>query len=248
LKDKIHSHHRFYTPPESIIDDRVSFPGSESQHMLTSLRVRQGQTVTATDGMGKVYEIIIDQAESGVVAGRIIESSTIEAPGISVVIFHGIVRPSRMDFMVEKCTELGARGFFPVLTGRSRGGLSPKRRERLNRIAIEALKQSQGSYLPEVHDATSLQDALSLASQSDQVLVAWEGEREMTIDKALEKATQKIALWIGPEGGFTDAELSALKRLGGVGFSLGPLRLKTETAAIASTALILAERLLPGSA
>ena len=146
MKKKIHSHQRFYVPPESITDDRVSFPDSESRHMLASLRITQGQRVAATDGMGNVYEVIIERAGSGVVAGRITGSSSIEAPQTSVVVFHGIVRPSRMDFMVEKCTELGVSGFVPVLTERSRGGLSLKRRERLRRIAVEAMKQSAEAY------------------------------------------------------------------------------------------------------
>jgi 16S rRNA (uracil1498-N3)-methyltransferase len=231
---------RFYLPPGAIDKhDIVTFPENESIHIVSSLRMAKGDTVSATDGKGMVCKVLLEHLRDGQVTGRIVGATKAYRQRPLIHLFQGIVRSSRMDWVVEKCTELGIAGFVPVYTERSVRHLSGHRLGRLRRIAVEAMKQSLGGYLPDVGVAMSFEDALSGLEDFDLVLVAWEGEPRRTLRDATVKSPRKrMALWVGPEGGFTDREISSLAEKGALMFTLGRLRLKSETAAVASVATL----------
>lgn len=239
MKDRIFRHHRFYLPPGAIGADKICFPEHESSHMVSSLRIRKGDHVSVTDGRGRVYDIAIEEATKPKVRGRIVGRTAVEPPQPAVALFQGIVKPARMDLIIEKCVELGVSSVVPVYTDRCVRHLGARRLERLERIAVEAMKQSLGAYLPDLCSPRDFTLALSMASQFDLTVVAWEGEKRQRLRDVLEaREAEAIALWIGPEGGFTQDELGHLKEQGAVTFSLGERRLKAETAAIASIAIL----------
>jgi 16S rRNA (uracil1498-N3)-methyltransferase len=239
LKDKTLRHHLFYFPPGSVDSDVVVFPPGESRHMVSSLRLRKGDRVSATDGLGVVYEVVIEEARRKRVMGGIVERREAESSGPRVTIFQGVVRPAKMELMVEKCAEMGVRDVIPVETERSVSGMGEGRVKRLKRIGIEAMKQSLGARLPEIHALRAFDDALSLLPDFDLTVVAWEDERKQRLKSVVGDARpEKVALWIGPEGGLTPGELDKLRNHGAETFSLGVRRLKAETAAIASLAIL----------
>jgi 16S rRNA (uracil1498-N3)-methyltransferase len=240
LKGKVVRHHHFFiSPGDRSQGGMVRFSKAESRHMLLSLRVRKGDLVAATDGTGVLYRVSVEDTSGRQVTGRIEQSRPVEKAGPPVHLFQAIVKPARMELVVEKATELGMQGFTPVRTARTRGAIGRSRHERLRKAAIEAMKQSLGAYLPEINEPVTMSRALGMLVDFDFVLVAFEGDGVVTLRQALEAYKGgRIALWIGPEGGFTESETAALAGQGAVRFTLGRQRLKSETAAIASLAIL----------
>jgi 16S rRNA (uracil1498-N3)-methyltransferase len=239
LKARALTHQRFYFPPDALEAGSIRFQRGESSHMTSSLRLTTGDRVSATDGQGRVYEVAIDTAKGGNVVGTVLKTESVERPAPSIFIFQGLCRSSSMGTALEKCVELGIDGFVPVAVERSVRPLGERRLERLRRVAVEAMKQSLGAYLPEVHAPQTFEDALGVLSGFDLALVASELERQRTlIDVERLTEASRIAAWIGPEGGFTETETRSLCDRGAVTFSLGDHRLRSETAAIATVAAI----------
>lgn len=239
MKAKALKHQRFYFPPDALEAGSIRFQRGESSHMTSSLRLAKGDRVSATDGRGRVCEVVIDTTRGGNVIGRVLKTEQVVRPTPSIYLFQGLCRSSSMGMALEKCVELGIDGFVPVAVERSVRPLGERRLERLRRVAIEAMKQSLGAYLPEVYASEAFEDALEMLSDFDLVLVGSELERRRTLMQ-IERlgAAPRVAVWIGPEGGFTEAEIRSLCDYGSVTFSLGDRRLRAETAAIAAVAAI----------
>jgi 16S rRNA (uracil1498-N3)-methyltransferase len=239
LKGKALEHQRFYFPPEAQRGDLIEFPPGECAHMISSLRLRKGDRVSATDGAGKIYDAVLERATARVAVGRILRVREVARPSPSISLFQGVTRSASMEVALEKCVELGIDGFVPVLVERSIRRPGARRLERLRRIAVEAMKQSLGAYLAHVHELASLAAALEMLVDFDLVLVASERERQCTLSGVARlKTATRIAVWIGPEGGLADDETGRLLDQGAIPFSLGSRRLKSETAAIAAVAVL----------
>jgi 16S rRNA (uracil1498-N3)-methyltransferase len=155
-----------------------------------------------------------------------------------------------MDFIVQKCTEIGVSGFVPVLTERSVARTSAdsadRRVGRWQRIASEAAKQAGRGAVPSVEGIRGLESALSeLASQGMLLIMPWELERERSLRAALADANFEtgtgIAVIAGPEGGFSHYEVELAKRHGALTVTLGPRILRTETAGLAVATVIMYE-------
>lgn len=240
MKDKIAGHHRFYIPPDyPDSNGDVRFSREESRHMISSLRVREGDLVTATDGRGNIYRLAVESTSGREVSARVRAVQRLEREGRPVDLFQAVIKPAKMELIVEKATELGLCGFTPVVSSRSERMAGRSRLVRLRKAAAEAMKQSLGAYLPDVRDPASFGEALEMMDDFDSVLVAWEGESVRALKRVLDGCRDgRIALWIGPAGGFTESEIALLGERGGVTFTLGRQRLKSETAAIASLAVL----------
>jgi 16S rRNA (uracil1498-N3)-methyltransferase len=239
LASKTPGHQRFYCPPETIDSGSIDFSPQESLHMVASLRLKKGERITATDGEGRVYEVVIEEARRRRVRGRITNVSEVPRSLRSITLFQGIIKAAAMELALTKCAELGVSAVVPVVCENSVGSRSGTRLGRLRRISVEAMKQSLGAYLTVVHEPAGFEDALAASGGFDSVLVAWEGEGKRGLASALEtERAGTIALWTGPEGGFARAEIDALVDIGAVTFSLGERRLRAETAAIAAVAVI----------
>ena len=232
------SHQLFYFLPDNLRDDVVAFGTEETRHMLASLRMRKGDVVAATDGAGRVFRVAIEAVGRGRATGRVLGSRAEERPRPSIWLFQGIVKPARMDFLVEKCVELGVAGLVPVQCARCVSAAGPKRLERWRRIAVEAMKQSLQAWLPEVARPTDFDRALAGLAGFDAVLVATEAAERSRLSGLLADKPARIAVWIGPEGGFADHESAALRGAGAHAFGIGRSRLRSETAALVSVALV----------
>ena len=153
------------------------------------------------------------------------------------------VKGERFDWLVEKAVEAGAARILPVVTARTvmeAGG----RGERWQRVALAAMKQTKRSRLTEVAEARPFGEALAgLARGVDLLLMAWEGaETSADLAKVIPSSpVASVGVLVGPEGGFTDEEVAAVRSLDARPFSLGPRRLRTETAGVLAVALVLYE-------
>ena len=150
MEAKLARHYRFYLAPEDLCDaGRVRFSKRESRHMLASLRVTSGDVVSATDGKGGLYRILVEDASGGVVSGRIQTSTCLARPQPPVYLFQALIRPARLELVVEKATELGVWTVSPVRASRSRGAVGPARLERLRKSGDDSWR----SFRKEVENA-----------------------------------------------------------------------------------------------
>jgi 16S rRNA (uracil1498-N3)-methyltransferase len=239
LRNKVSRHQIFYAPPQSQRGDMITFSPEESRHMLGSLRLAPGDDVTATDGAGCVLSVRIEDAGGRRVVGKILARRTSEAASPAIWVFQGIVTPARMDVLVEKCVELGIAGLVAVECERCVRRQTGPRLERWQRVAVEAMKQSMQTRLPEVRSASGLEDALGIAGGLEVMLLASGSSEVPLLREALgPRRPPGLSIWVGPEGGFTDAEETLLKGAGALPFRLGGSRLRSETAAIAAVGAV----------
>ena len=239
MKDKIALHQRFYIAEPPTRAGRAHFSGAESKHMVASLRLAAGDLVSATNGQGRVFRIRIEEASAKRVAGLVVGASTEPVPEPRIDLYQAIVRPARMDTLVEQAAEFAVARFVPFTCARSVRDAGRERLERWRRIAVDAMKQSLGSHLMEVSSPCRLASAIPGAAGSDTLLVASGPESEPLPFGLLERSRPvRIAVWVGPEGGLTEEEMDALRRAGATPFGLGPQRLRSETAAIATVAAL----------
>jgi 16S rRNA (uracil1498-N3)-methyltransferase len=162
--------------------------------------------------------------------------------GVSLTLLLAIFKFDRFEWAIEKCTELGASRIVPVIAQRTDAHLaaaSAKRVERWRRIALQATEQSRRAAAPEIADSLRLAAAAKLPASLRIVLS--ESEQQTTLRDVVGRSDGNAALAIGPEGGWTEAELKLFQQEGWISASLGPAILRAETAAIAATAICISE-------
>jgi 16S rRNA (uracil1498-N3)-methyltransferase len=236
-------HYLFYVPPDSVKEGRLCFPPEESSHMVASLRFGAGDPLQATDGAGRLYDAVLEEASRNQSVAAVTAVREIPRPPVSLILFQGLIKFARMDTIVEKCTELGVDRIQPVLSERAVPREAGRRLARWRKIALEAMKQSRRVYLPEVGEMEEFRTVLPMLRSFDAVLAAHEGRGRRRLRREDLPPSGRVAVLVGPEGGFTEGEMADLDRLGAVAFGLGPRRLRSDTAAISSIAVISA--LLP---
>jgi 16S rRNA (uracil1498-N3)-methyltransferase len=225
----------FYAPPSSIRSTTLVIQGEELHHLSKVLRKKLGETITVVDGEEHAYKAILESISRSSAECKILQAfDRFNEPDVEVKLAFAVLKnPSRMDFLVEKCTELGVREFIPMRTERM--VVSKVRTERLQKIALSAMKQCGRSYLPRIHALMSFLDALTYLKDCEGRLIM----HEMTSERvAAQRKTsvrwRSVGVLVGPEGGFTEEEVQEAQSAAFVPFSLGPRRLRSETAAIAS--------------
>lgn len=231
----------FYVEPEQIQSTILFIRGDEFKHLARVLRKKPGETVYVTDGIGRTLEVIIryighDQAECEVVNIR----EGVNEPKVEVTLGVSLLRnPVRFDFLVEKTTELGVRRIIPLLCERT----IPQHAKiaRYQKIALSAMKQSCRSLLPEIVVLTKFELLVENYLDFELKMIPHEKtEQSQYLGTVLRHhpSTESILIAIGPEGGFTDKEIEFAAQRSFVPISLGPRRLRSETAAISSVCSI----------
>jgi 16S rRNA (uracil1498-N3)-methyltransferase len=226
----------FYTPPSLVESRSLSIQGEELHHLSKVLRKKVGETIVVVDGKEHAYKAVLESITRSSADCKILETiHRFNEPDIEVKLAFALLKnPSRVDFLVEKCTELGAREFVPVRTERTI--VSKVHTERLQKIALSAMKQCGRCFLPPIHSLMDFQEALSYLKSCEWKFIAHEkADKMVTVDGH----SETMGVLIGPEGGFTDEEIQAAIESGFKPVSLGPRRLRAETAAIAALSLLL---------
>ena len=235
----------FYTPPSLVRSRSLSIQGEELHHLSKVLRKKIGETIIVVDGKEHAYKAALESISKSSAECRILETfHRFNEPDIEVKLAFALLKnPSRMDFLVEKCTELGVREFIPLRTDRTI--VSKVHTERLQKIALSAMKQCGRSFLPPVRDLTDFQGCLDSFKTCGKKFIMH--ERADMGAKSREKietgeSAQSVGILIGPEGGFAEGEVEAAQNAGFFQVSLGTRRLRSETAAIASVSAIMLDR------
>lgn len=231
---------RFFSPfPPS--DSFLSITGDDARHIGRSLRMRLGDEITVccdkTDYLCKILHI-----SDAAVDLEVISSKPSDEPGILLTLFMAMPKLDKLEFIVQKATELGAHRVVPVLTSRcvSRPDKQQfnKKLERLNRIALEAAKQSGRGILPEVSDMISLDECIEKMKAMELGIFCYEkgGQSLGGFDFG---SCKEVGLLIGSEGGFSEEEAETLIQNGIKSIWLGSRILRCETAPIAAISIIM---------
>ncbi|MDD4503353.1 MAG: 16S rRNA (uracil(1498)-N(3))-methyltransferase [Clostridiaceae bacterium] len=240
--------HRFFIKKQNIFGDVITVSGDDVQHISKVLRLQIGDKIVLCDGDGTDYITAIESMDKHFIRTSVIgkEESKGE-PDIDVVLYQGIPKSTKMDLIIQKCTEMGIKRIVPVSTARTVVRLESekderKKVERWTKIAEEAAKQSSRGIIPAIDMPMTLHQALMDAAKLDFVIVPYELEDSFSIKEALGKGGgSSIGFFIGPEGGFDDHEIEEAKKTGAVPVTLGSRILRTETAGIAVLTSIMYE-------
>lgn len=231
---------RFYLQNPDFQKDTVTIADPRVVHQCARvLRMRAGSEFSVFDETGKEFKLRALEISSRMILGQILEPLERHTePGLQVSLYQAIPKKTVLfEWVVEKATELGVAEIFPMVTERTE-----KRRlskfERLERIAIEAAEQSGRLRVPVIHHPIAFEAALKQAKNGYLAYEFHEGMQLLDYGKSLKEAGH-LALFIGPEGGFSQKEVALAEKMGVRSFSLGPRILRTETAAMASLAQLL---------
>ncbi|MEO0788692.1 MAG: RsmE family RNA methyltransferase [Bacteroidota bacterium] len=208
----------------------------EAKHLIRVLRRRVGDQVRVVDGLGTTYDGHVQRIDrtSCTLDLRKSEEKATRSDYTITLALGPTKKSDRMEWLVEKATEIGFDKLQPVLCSHSER--NKMRLDRLHRVAISAMKQSLQSHLPAIEPIVKFSEFLD-RDTSDQKFIAYLGEDTDTTIKNLvhaytPEAGQSVSLLIGPEGGFSADEADQAMAAGFVPVRLGPNRLRTETAAL----------------
>lgn len=237
---------RFFVAPELLISENVIINGELEHYLSDVLRLKPGAEIELADGEKELCVVRLSEFSIGEIRGEILERQAFfDTNKAEIYLYQGLPKGDKLDFIVQKCTELGVSGIIPVEMPRSIVRLTKdkaaKKTTRLQKIATEAAQQSKQIIVPEISEMLNWQEFLDNISQSDDLtLVLWEEEKLLGLKDALENYPKcgRINLIIGPEGGLGIDEMVALKERGAISVSLGRKILRTETAPIAAVAII----------
>lgn len=253
----------FYVNPENVRKDSLKIVGEEAKHILTVLRYQKGDTIDVVDGCGTKYKVLIQDLGKDYVEGKILSKKKKEyEPMAHLTLAQAICKGPRMDFLIEKATEIGVSTIIPIVTENTvvkigkitqeSGSVSPgarRKTERWKRLAIASMKQSLRSILPDIQNPIKFDDLLPKIKTFDLSLIASleKGAKSLRECGELKKrlrnkeALRNVLVMVGPEAGFTEDELSKAKAVGAIPITLGSRRLRTETAGIVFSSLVLYE-------
>ena len=237
---------RFFVEPQDIGENTAKIEGGDVKHISRVLRMEIGDEVTLCDGEGNDYAAKISSITKDEVLLDVLSKSRCKAePDCRITLYQGLPKAGKMETIVQKCVELGITQVVPVAAERSvvkiKAGEFENKRTRYQRVAEEAAKQCGRGIIPQVGELTTYKKAD--LSQHDLVVVAYEEEKELSLKNLLRNNpdAKNIALIIGPEGGLDKSEVEALCAKGGKPVTLGSRILRTETAGMATLAMILYE-------
>jgi len=237
--------HRFYLPDTLATGMSYSLPDQTSRQIVNVLRLKPGDEIRLFSGDGSEFSAEITDVRRGIVAVRVARRD----PGIaqlspSLTVALSLIKHDRFEWALQKLTELGVDRVIPMATERTvlsfRVDRAAQRFARWQRIVVEAAEQSGRATLPAIEPATEFSDVLAVHAES-RAIVLWEDEQAVDLPRLLDD--RPTLLFIGPEGGFSAAEVDLAREMGCDTASLGPLTLRAETAAVAAAAMMLAHRM-----
>jgi 16S rRNA (uracil1498-N3)-methyltransferase len=230
---------RFFV--DAVQSGRARIVGPDAQHLTRVLRVEPGQQFEISDNQN-VYMAEVESARKDLVSFAVRERLEVFDSVVRTTLLASLVRFERFEWIIEKATELGVERIVPVEAQRTEKGLrtaAEKRSVRWNRIAREASEQSRRARLPEIHEAIALSGALVVEGDYRYLLEEAADARPMlSVLPSTREAGERVALLLGPEGGWTDRERKLITSEGWSPVSLGREILRAETAAIAGLAII----------
>lgn len=253
-----HRAHHFFVALESVRRGTITIAGQQAHQIVNVLRLGPGERIVVLDNSGWQYDVEIVSVQSGEVTCQVKAKSLVTTePRTKITLYQGLLRSNNFEFVLQKCTELGVVAFVPMITERSLVGdieeVRAAKMERWRKIIAEAAEQAGRGKLPTLRPAVLFQQACEEARGTS--LIAWESQKGTSPRSVLRKERLgpgdqesghparpfTINLFIGPEGGFSPAEIMSARAHGIEPVGLGARILRAETAALVATTLALYE-------
>lgn len=239
--------HHFFTDPSQVRDDKIFIEGTDVNHMKNVLRMRPKEQVQISDQSGWNYLCELEAFEEKQARFRILETQRSQNELKSrLYLFQGLPKSDKMELIIQKAVELGVYEVIPVATHRAVVKLDEKKAAkkiaRWNAIAEGAAKQSGRDVIPTVKNVMTLGEALAYAADLDLLLMPYEDEEGMEKTRRVINGIrqgQSVGIFIGPEGGFEEAEVQKAQEKGAVPITLGRRILRTETAGLAVLSILM---------
>lgn len=241
--------YRFFVDKEQIGPENVYITGQDVNHIKNVLRMKPGEVIRISDGEARDYLCEIAELSETTVTAAICEKllETTELPA-KIYLFQGLPKGDKMELIIQKAVELGVCEIIPVATKRAVVKLDAKKeeskRKRWQGIAESAAKQSKRLMIPKIHPALSFKEALAYAADMEKKLLPYENAEGIAATrKALAEceAGMRIAVFIGPEGGFDETEVEEAFASGFQPLTLGRRILRTETAGLTMLSLLMVQ-------
>ncbi len=235
---------RFYVPQPRIEKGMLRIEGDEVRHIRRVLRLRTGDEIIVFDGSAKEYEgmIVEDGPSSVVIRIQNILSSKKESP-LEITLAQSVLKGEKMDYLIQKATELGVKEIIPFFSSRSvpilEKSKSLRRHRRWERIAIEASKQSGRGVIPKIEPLQDYSEMLQNIPPDFLRLILWEKEGAR-LKEVLGGLKEKIKIFfiVGPEGGLSQEEVDLAKEKGFIPITLGKRILRSETASLSLLSIL----------
>lgn len=237
--------HRFFLDQDDVIHQNTIQMVSPSSihHLIRVLRIQNKEKVELISNDFIFLSSVCSISESEIIFDIIEKSNHMNESDISIDLFQCLPKGQKIELILQKNVELGVRRFFLVESKRCivefKSKDIPKKIERFEKIIKEASKQSKRDFIPEIEGVLNMNAVSELITDYDLFIVLYENEDELNIKSCLKNKTfKKIAVLVGPEGGFDDAEIKKLEAHGAKVVSLGKRILRTETAGFVATTCI----------
>ncbi len=235
--------HRFHLPPDQCHGPTLVLSGGEAHHASRVLRVEPGERVTVLDGAGGEFHCEVSSADRRTVELHVLDQTIHPPARCQFTLLQAIPKGKILESIIEKATELGVHRIVPLLTERVTARLDDdsvaQKGTKWQHVAIEASKQCGAAWLPKVEAPVALKEFLARKEMFELALVgALQGDARhpqeflREFESGQGRQARAVAVWIGPEGDFTLAELQAIRSAGAKPITLGKLVLRVETAAI----------------
>jgi len=231
----------FYAPATDWLHDEIALTGEEHRHLARVLHHHLGERIVVVDGGGHAAEVEIISIQRERTEVRIIKRMRrYGEPFTQITLAPAVPKGSRFDWIVEKATELGVAAISPILTERTEVEARAGKVARWRRLALAAMKQCCRSVWPEIHEPVPFAEICRATSAHDLSLLAHEGGSGVLHSLSSEvEPMRRVLLLIGPEEGLTDQEVAEARAAGCQLMSLGPRRLRADTASLVALAKIL---------
>ena len=231
----------FFVDPANLDKSIAVLTGQEARHINSVLRLSPGDRINLFDGTGKIYETTIEEVTKDQVKTRIQKTRPAGKDGPRICLGQGLLKGKKMDFIIQKATELGIDGLMPFVSSHCNVNSVPETRQtRWNRISLEACKQCGRPYPLKCMPVTNF-NALISASKDYQIkIIFWEKENDWTLEKVFSgnSSIKSLIFLVGPEGGFNNEETERAAAAGFEVVSLGKRILRAETASFAAMAIL----------
>ena len=227
-----------FSEDDGILRGRIS--GSDYTHITKVLRLGAGDRITVFDTESLEYEGVIMDISSAAIAVQVDNTRRLQTESrLELNLFQAILKGSRMDMVISQATQLGVSGIFPVISERTQVRSTAKV-GRWNKIARESTKQCGRTAPPAVPEPLDLQSSLEIRNESEMKIILYENQSELLGDymSSRHKSARTINIFIGPEGGFSEREITLAEEKGYTALGLGERILRAETASVVSLALL----------
>lgn len=240
---------KFFVTSDKITENQIIIDTEDVSHISRVLRLGEGDTLTVCDSQGTDYEVeIVMLGQKEIVCKINSKSASASEPNIRVTLFQGLPKASKMEYIIQKTTELGITEIVPAKLSRCVVKIDSKKDEtkkldRWHKISESAAKQSGRGIIPKISPIMTLDEIIEKSKEFDLFFVPYECEEQKTLKETLlsKKDIKTVGFLIGPEGGFDIAETEKLKNADIDTVTLGKRILRTETAGEAVLAMTMYE-------